>query len=127
MLAAYLYQRWSAGLIEPWWISAPDFLLKAAAARGQGEAARLNNTIRDTPLICLDDVGVREPTGAQLDALLNMLDQRAGKPLIVTGNLAPELLVDVLDNRVVSRLCAGVVIEVLGEDQRLKDTFMLRG
>jgi len=84
------------------------------------------NSFKDMNLICLDDIGVRESTQPQTDALLTFLNTRGERPLIVTGNLAPASLAEVLDSRVVSRLCAGVVIEVTGRDQRLDNTISLK-
>lgn len=39
--------------------------------------------------------------------------------MVVTGNLDPKKLGEVYDDRIMSRLCAGTVIKVIGNDMRL--------
>ena len=68
-------------------------------------------------LVCLDDMGTRELSPAQSEILLDLLDARIGKPLIVTGNHDRDGL-KFLDPRIVSRVCAGTVIGLVGKDQR---------
>ena len=91
------------------------------------EEGPIKNTVRDADLIVLDDIATREPTAAQLDALLAILNWRGKKPLIATGNAAPAELANFIhDDRVVSRLCAGVIIEVAGHDRRLAGALNFR-
>lgn len=71
------------------------------------------------PLAVLDDIGTRTLTAAQFDALLELVNAREGKPLIVTSNHGPQQLEKAFeDSRIVSRLFAGHVIELTGEDRR---------
>ena len=96
-------------------------------ARANYEEWQMRRKIQGAGLIVLDDVATREPTGAQLDALLSIINWRSGSPLIVTGNASPAQLAEFIhDDRVVSRLCAGVIIEVTGKDKRLQSALPIK-
>ena len=96
-------------------------------ARANYEEWQEKRKIQCASIIVLDDVATREPTGPQLDALLSIINWRAGSPLIATGNASPAELADyVHDDRVVSRLCAGVIIEVTGRDKRLQTALNIK-
>lgn len=123
MAVAAIYCGWNGW---PWWMDAGKYLRELVASRADHEAGKIERTVRDCGLMVLDDIGVREASGAAMDALLWTLNARQNLPLIVTGNLAPEKLVDVLDTRAVSRLCSGTVIEVTGQDRRLSNAMVLR-
>ncbi len=115
-IAAAIYRHW-AGDSAAFWMTHKvlyDFVMDRHTAHS------ILNSVRAADLLILDDIAVREPSGAQLDALLQILNARDGKPLIVTGNLAPRELNAVLDERCGSRICGGSVFEVLGDDRRLK-------
>lgn len=123
--AAVVYRHWPDGWALFW--DCGRVCRDLVAARVEGREGPLKNTLRDADLIVLDDIATREPTGPQLDALLAILNWRGAKPLITTGNAAPEELANILhDDRVVSRLCAGVIIEVAGKDRRLQGTLNLK-
>lgn len=74
----------------------------------------------------IDDIGVREASQAQSEAMLLLLNERRAKPMILTGNLKPSELNKAYDDRIVSRLTAGIVIEVTGGDQRAQGSIHLR-
>lgn len=118
--AAWIYLRWPAGgLCAPTWFDAGTIIRALTAARADGGGGRITNTVQDAGLIVVDDLGTRDPTGPQLDALKALIDARGSRPMIVTGNLSPEEMAVKLDERIASRLCAGIVIEVKGEDKRM--------
>ena len=100
----------------------PEF----ARMRAEGKYGAVKNNLEQCPLICLDDVGAREMTGPQSDALLYFMNMRGTKPLIITGNYAPGKLAAFMDDRIVSRICSGVVIEVEGDDRRLENAIVLK-
>ena len=82
--------------------------------------SKIIRTIQDAGLVVLDDIGSREPTPAQLDALLTLVKVRGTKPFILTGNLDPKGLANMLrDDRVASRICSGTLFHVLGQEQRM--------
>lgn len=79
---------------------------------------RVFNDIEDAGLVCIDDIGLREPTPPQLQALWEILTARERKPLVVSSNLAPEELAKIYDDRILSRLCCGTTIHVRDSDRR---------
>lgn len=75
------------------------------------------------PVVLLDEIGVGAQAGDfKLDTLLEVLNTRCNdpvKPLIVTGNLSPEDLPVMYDDRVSSRALAGTVYRLGGNDRRI--------
>lgn len=69
-------------------------------------------------LVCIDDFGLRSSSDSVYEILLGLIDRRKGKPTIITSNRGPSELVEIYDERIVSRLLAGTTIEVTGPDQR---------
>ncbi len=115
-----------------WAVDLPDLhdlVLKARArllfnsggfAETLGGIGGVWDTWRRASLTVLDEVGQREPTDAQYDTLKRALDLREGLPVVVISNLPMPKLKRVYDDRIVSRLSAGTVVGLTG-DQRLKD------
>lgn len=76
---------------------------------------------RCAPLVVLDEIGARERVSDHhYDCVKRMLDERDGWPLVVISNMDTGQLVRVYDERVVSRLAAGTVVRLEGEDRRLR-------
>lgn len=76
--------------------------------------------IGKTALVVLDDLGGRDRVSDfAYEVTKRLLDEREGKPLVVTSNLGPARLAQLYDDRVVSRLVAGTVLEMAGADRRL--------
>lgn len=76
--------------------------------------------IESVDLVVIDEIGTRDATAHRYDSLLRLLDARKGKPLILTGNLDPvTALAAVYDERIQSRIAAGVLVNFKGRDQRL--------
>lgn len=74
------------------------------------------------PLVVLDELGCRaQVSDAQYEAVKNVIEERHARPLVVISNLAVSDLARVYDDRIASRLAAGTVFEVEGEDRRLSD------
>lgn len=71
------------------------------------------------PFVALDDLGVRKPTDPQYEALYEMCKRRDGRPMVVTCNAGPNELVKIYDDRILSRLTRGTVIEFSGKDRRI--------
>jgi hypothetical protein len=70
-------------------------------------------------LVVIDEIGARQdPRGLEDENLLEILTIRAGKPLFLAGNPNIEQLSSVHDDRVVSRISAGTIVHVPGEDRR---------
>lgn len=74
------------------------------------------------PLVVVDELGGRPgsvATPAHYEAVKYALDLREGKPLITISNLGGPELEAVYDGRIVSRIGAGTLHEMFGEDRRL--------
>lgn len=84
------------------------------------------DTIRNASLVCLDDIGLRTPTDAMYDVLYELVNLRAGKPTMLTGNLKPQEVAKVYDDRIASRILSGCLIEVAGKDRRLSGVKMVK-
>lgn len=74
-----------------------------------------------SPLVVLDEIGQRSTVSDfAYDSVKQLLDIREGKPLLVLSNLGLDEIAKVYDDRVASRLVAGTVIRLVGEDLRTK-------
>lgn len=74
-------------------------------------------------LLVIDDISTREKyTDAQHDNLLEVIDSREGKPLIVTSNISPRAMHDAktFDERILSRICCGTMFELKCKDRRFQ-------
>lgn len=68
-------------------------------------------------LVCVDEIG--SSRGLHQEVLLELLDRRTQKPLILTSNDNPEgMLTKDVDPRIVSRLTAGMFVSCGVEDLR---------
>lgn len=75
--------------------------------------------VRDAGLAVFDDMGSRAPTEAQAEAGLALLNARSGSPTVITSNLSMEQIGRIQDDRLASRLGAGLEIRLTGKDRRL--------
>lgn len=72
-------------------------------------------------LVVLDELGSRERVSDHhYECVKRVLDDRAGKPLIVLSNLGLEKIASLYDDRIASRLAAGTVVRMEGDDRRLQ-------
>lgn len=72
-------------------------------------------------LTVLDEIGAREKVGDFVyNTTKQLIDVRAGKPLIVISNLDLKALSVLYDDRLTSRLGSGTVVKLEGEDRRLQ-------
>ena len=72
------------------------------------------------PILVLDDVGTRQLSEAQADALLRIVNGRLGKPLIVTTNCTESELRERVGERIVSRLMPGAKYRLKSLDRRVQ-------
>lgn len=86
---------------------------------GKTTAPQVWKGYRDAPLVVLDEIGSREKVSDfQYGCLYDMLENRERKPLILISNLSLEELDRTFDERIVSRVIVGTVIEIEGSDLR---------
>lgn len=76
--------------------------------------------LKNTGLVVIDEIGTRESSGHRFDSLLNLLEIRKNRPLVLTGNLSSRQITQIYDERVLSRIYAGTVIEFVGVDHRFE-------
>ena len=71
-------------------------------------------------LLVLDELGLRDSVSdAHYETVYRTIELRLGKPFIVISNHGLDQLGKIYDDRTASRLVAGTVIEIGGEDRRL--------
>jgi DNA replication protein DnaC len=77
--------------------------------------------IRRHTIYTLDEIGLRErTTDFQHETLKRILDIRDGMASIFISNISPEGLNTIYDDRIVSRMCCGTIIELKGKDRRME-------
>lgn len=68
----------------------------------------------------IDEIGVRSDLDTRVEILQRILDERVGKPTLMTGNVPFLSLEAQFDSRVSSRISGGYVLEMTGQDRRLE-------
>ena len=119
----------------PLWFRADDLLLGMAFGRSNGVRVeqmtllghrefktlawdRFAAQVADSSCVYLDDLGIRKPTESMQQGLFDLMEWRRGKPLVITSNKSPEVIGAIYDDRILSRLSAGTVLEIVGPDRR---------
>lgn len=114
-LAALFYAAFNR---QPIWRRADEMLIEIGTSRSDGYGA-LKEKLRSSPCVFLDDLGVRPPTEAMTQALFDLMELRARKPLVIISNHTPDALAKIYDERIVSRITAGTTLEIAGADRRV--------
>lgn len=127
---ACVFRAWQRG--NPIWLRLSQFvgLIQQCRRSGQivlpgsshevGEASLWRTRVDQPGLLCVDDIGLRNPTESQFEIVYELVDRRGSKPTIYTSNLSPKLLQQTYDGRILSRMLQGLTIEVTGNDRRLE-------
>lgn len=124
-LVARAFNTWA-------WYASDDLLTTLMDCRQHGSVQRWDaqgyavhtteqqmlRRIEQSAIVVLDDVGTRQLSEAQTEALRAVLDCRVRKPLVVTTNCNTQQLIDSVGNRNTSRLLAGSVVQIAGTDRR---------
>lgn len=118
---------------EPCFFSASTVISDLVEARMRGGTHKIQNTFERSTLIVLDDIVDRGLSDARRAALLDLFEWRKGKPLILTGNFPvvssdnqPTLADVVQDERIISRMLEGAVLEFGGKDLRMQSLKITR-
>jgi len=99
----------------PRFIGKPGDLIDAVVGRQQW----LWEHIHDAWLVAIDEIGSRsDAPSLELQAVQRCADERGRRPTIWISNLAPKQLLEVYDDRIVSRICSGSVYRLDGRDRR---------
>ena len=81
--------------------------------------AELRRQLKQYSSIFLDDLGTMEPTRPMFNAFFDLLELRKADPrVIITSNHDPNRIAELFDDRVRSRIMAGTMIYLRGEDRR---------
>lgn len=76
--------------------------------------------IKCCQFLFIDEIGVRSDLDTRVEILQRILDERVGKPTLMTGNVPFLSLEAQFDSRVSSRISGGYVLEMTGQDRRLE-------
>ena len=114
-LAALIYAAYKR---QPLWRRADELLIEIGTSRADGYGT-LKTKLEGSPCVFLDDLGVRPPTEAMTQALFDLMELRARRPLVIVSNHTPDALAKIYDERIVSRITAGTTLEIVGQDRRV--------
>lgn len=82
---------------------------------------KLWERLRGRSVVVLDELGSRtQVSDFHYETVKRLLDLRENRPFVVLSNLDLGKIATIYDDRVASRLGAGTVVKLLGDDRRLK-------
>lgn len=111
------------------WIAAQDAIAQVQRCRSDG-SVMLPGALYESyecdlwkrwsrpHLLVIDDIGISGFTETQYAILCKLADIRQKLRTIYTSNLSPEELKKAYDERIVSRVCCGTIVELTGPDSR---------
>ena len=132
---AILYRAFRIRRGRPWWILLEEFVQQIMTCRTSrnrqceiinpdtGESyfrseVKWFELISQCPFLCVDDIGLRQPSEAGYEIVFKLINARIGKPTIYTSNHDENALAKVYGKRIKSRMNAGTVIHCTGGDRR---------
>lgn len=124
LMLQYFNEIWEGNCLEPRgvFINVPTFINKSKAVISNPDPAfdDLRALIPRVDLVVFDDVTVSRLSDYDYSLLLSLIDERIfqNKAMIFTGNIYPDVLHEVLGQRLASRICQGINIELKGVDMR---------
>lgn len=97
-----------------------DRLRQTQSEEAREQLVDLLQRYASVPLLVLDDLGAERPTAWAQEQLFKVIDRRTsqGRSLVVTSNIRPSEEEGRIEERVLSRLAAGEIVIVGGEDRR---------
>lgn len=104
---------------EPIFWTAADVIQEIIDARFHNTTAKLRKQCKEAGLIVIDEISVVNETPARRSAIIDVMEWRENRPLILTGNFGPEGLQDIVDNRIIDRILQGRQIKFTGPSLRL--------
>ena len=107
---------------RPIWRRADSFLLDLSMGRGDDTYRSELRKATEASLLVLDDLGVRKPSEGMFHLLFDVLEIRKSRPTVITSNKTLDELCEMYsDGRIYSRLAAGTVMTIGGDDRRIDD------
>lgn len=84
--------------------------------------SKLRNDIPYLDLVVFDDITSVKMSSYDNNILFPLINKRMleGKAMIFTGNVEPNELKSFVGNKLQSRICSGITIEIKGEDRRMQ-------
>ena len=125
MLLQYFNEIWAGNGFNKrgLFINVPTFLNRAkqAISKPDKEFDELRALLPEIDVVIFDDITATKLSNYDYTLLLAPIDTRlfSNKSMIFTGNYAPEELSPILGDRLQSRICKGVNIELKGQDMRV--------
>lgn len=125
MLLQYFNEIWEGnGLnVRGVFVNVPSFLIKCKAviSKPDDEFEELRENLSNVDLVVFDDISaLGNLSSFDYTNLYSYIDSRCfkEKAMILTGNHTPEQLSEILGDRLASRICSGINIELKGCDMR---------
>jgi len=123
MMLQYFNEIWEGNCLEPRgvFINIPSFLnkIKSTISYPDSDFEALRANIERVDLVVFDDISAGL---SQYDYsnLYSYIDSRSfqGKAMIFTSNYSPSELKSIMGERITSRICNGINIEIKGGDMR---------
>jgi len=128
LLLQYFNEIWSGNGFRRrgLFINVPTFLSKCKEVmnRSDKEFEEMRSAIPKTDFVIFDDMVVYRMSAYDYTTLLNYADQRIfnARTTMYTGNVPLENLHEFIGDRLASRICSGITIELKGLDQRYGST-----
>ena len=125
MLLQYFNEIWDGNGLNTRgvFINIPTYInrTKAVINHPDEEFEELRNNIPKVDLVVFDDVTVARMSDYDYSVLFSLIDERLfqNKAMIFTGNVVPKDLRNVFGDRLASRICGGINIELKGSDMRV--------
>lgn len=123
MMLQYFDEVWEGNCLEPRgvFVNIPSFLnkIKITISNPDSEFDMLRANIEKVDLVVFDDISAGL-SAYDYSNLYSYIDSRSfqNKAMIFTSNYSPNELRDVLGERITSRICNGINIELKGGDNR---------
>ncbi len=127
--AAVIYCRWSLG--RAIFRTANELFSDAMTLEREKEITRYIGgvaceithssfwrSIEECGLLVLDEIAQGDPHEWRSEMFWRVLEARKRKPLIMTGNVSPDVLVQAYDQRIASRIQEGSFLKIVGSDGR---------
>lgn len=119
-LGAHVYYSLAAGYAERVRLAKLGELeWQTITAHGKLSEANVVDEWGRPPLAVLEEVGTRDKASDfQCEVVQRCIDGRLGRPTVYTSNLKLEVLEQVYTDRIASRLSAGTIVYVKGDQRR---------
>lgn len=127
--AAYVFSHWTGDALM---LRYCDLINSSIRAEKEGTVSRIASDgsvvdfspgqwwrwLRDVSLLVVDEIGTGMSHEWREEMLWKLLEERKGRPLLLTSNLTLKGVLEQFGDRIQSRLLEGSLIELAGRDRR---------